>query len=76
VALVAAFAPLLLVPSLHAVGQLGVSINALLAAFNMIPFGPLDGRKVRQWSLVVFGVTFAACLGLAFVAFVYVGTGF
>ena len=27
------------------------SINALLAFFNLIPFGPLDGRKVIAWSL-------------------------
>ena len=26
--------------------------NAGLGAFNMIPFGPLDGRKVKTWSNV------------------------
>ena len=24
--------------------------NSILAAFNMIPYGPLDGRKVKNWS--------------------------
>jgi Zn-dependent protease len=28
----------------------GLQINLLLAGFNMLPFGPLDGRKVRAWS--------------------------
>ena len=32
------------------VGQRGVSINLLLAGFNMIPYGPLDGKKVIGWS--------------------------
>jgi len=76
VALAALFLPLLLVPGLEQVGQLGVTINLLLGAFNMIPFGPLDGRKVLSWSKVVFGVTFVGCAGLAAGAFLYVGTGF
>ncbi|MDP3982272.1 MAG: site-2 protease family protein [bacterium] len=29
----------------------GFFINAWLALFNMIPFGPLDGAKVMAWSL-------------------------
>ena len=36
------------------VARMGVQINLLLAGFNMIPFGPLDGRKVREWSTLVF----------------------
>ena len=55
------------------VGQLGVTVNAALAAFNMIPFGPLDGRKVRNWSLVGFGASFLVCAGLAVFAILYVG---
>ena len=48
------------------VGNLGVTINLLLAGFNMIPFGPLDGRKVLAWSRVVFVLVFlpSAALGL------------
>lgn len=29
--------------------------NAWFAAFNLIPFGPLDGRKVYQWSAPIWG---------------------
>jgi Zn-dependent protease len=32
----------------------GSLINALIAAFNMIPFGMLDGRKVFAWNKTVY----------------------
>lgn len=71
VALVVAFAPLLLVGGpVSAVGGLGVLVNAFLAGFNMIPFGPLDGRTVLDWSYAVFAGAFALCAGLAVVALV------
>ncbi len=50
---------------LAAIGDLGIRINLLLAAFNMIPFGPLDGRTVLTWSPLVFAVTFAVTAGPA-----------
>lgn len=62
-----AFAPLLLVPIgfVARLGLYGVGINLLLAAFNMIPFGPLDGKTVLSWSLPVFALTFLVSAGLA-----------
>jgi len=45
----------------------GFSLNAVLGFFNMIPFGPLDGAKVLEWSPVVFGVTLLVGLLLSFV---------
>jgi len=48
---------------LEAVGRMGVIVNVGLAVFNMIPFGPLDGRTVLDWSQVVFGVVLATALG-------------
>jgi Zn-dependent protease len=48
-----------------AVGNLGFVVNILLAGFNMIPFGPLDGRTVLDWSTPVFAVSFALTAGVA-----------
>ena len=33
----------------------GFSINIWLGLFNLIPFGPLDGRKVFDWNKAVWG---------------------
>ena len=63
-------------------GARGLGINLFLAAFNMLPFGPLDGRTVLDWSAPVFAVVFVVSVVLAvYVVFVLgvgfgVGTGF
>ena len=41
--------------------------NSILCAFNMLPFGPLDGKKIRTWSEPIF----YTCISIA-VAMVYV----
>ena len=43
----------------------GLQINLLLAGFNMLPFGPLDGRKIRAWSTLVWAVVAVPSLVLA-----------
>lgn len=50
------FLPLSLVaiPVVSVIGTYGFMINSWLAFFNMIPFGPLDGRKVYAWSKPIF----------------------
>lgn len=76
VALAGLFLPVFLLADggfLFRAGQLGVTLNAVLAGFNMIPFGPLDGRKVLDWSTVGFGASFLLCAGVAVASFLYVG---
>jgi Zn-dependent protease len=62
-ALAAVFAGLW--PFLPAVGTLGVSINLLLAGFNMLPIGPLDGRTVLDWHLGAYVLVAGPSLALA-----------
>lgn len=40
------------------------SVNLSLAAFNMLPFGPLDGAKVWRWSKLSWLVIMAAAVGV------------
>jgi Zn-dependent protease len=46
-------------------GYRGILINLFLAAFNMLPFGPLDGRTVLDWDLGVFLAAFVPAAALA-----------
>jgi Zn-dependent protease len=52
---------------LWTIASLGVWINAFLAGFNMIPYGPLDGKTVLDWNKAVFAVAFVVMVGLAVV---------
>ncbi len=73
VVLFAFFAPLWVLSSggfLGFVASFGAFINSFLAAFNLIPYGPLDGRKVLDWDKRVFAVSFAVCAVLAVYSFV------
>lgn len=41
---------------LELIGSTGFRINLWLAAFNLLPFGMLDGRKVFSWSPMAWSV--------------------
>ncbi len=42
----------------------GLTINSLLAAFNMIPAVPFDGSKVIAWNKKVYYITLILAIGL------------
>lgn len=67
IALAVVFAPLAFLASgfVGTVGLFGVGINVFLAGFNMIPFGPLDGKTVLSWSKPVFLAIFVPSAGLS-----------
>jgi Zn-dependent protease len=76
------FAPLLFVGLsggsglLTEIGAKGIAINLFLAAFNLIPFGSLDGKTVVGWSKVVWFVSFVVSAALAFLTVFVLGLGF
>ena len=43
--------------------------NAILAAFNMIPIGPLDGRKIKAWSDSIYYAWLVTALGILYLTF-------
>ncbi len=46
------------------VGKFGFQVNLWLAAFNLIPFPPLDGVKILRWNKVVWFVMVVISWGL------------
>lgn len=46
---------LYLLPQWSSVFATGFGINIWLGLFNLIPFGPLDGKKVFYWNKAVWG---------------------
>jgi len=46
------------------IGIFGLQINAMIAAFNLLPISILDGRKVMAWNLPVFALLIIASFGI------------
>lgn len=49
---------------LSLVGMVGLQVNAMIAAFNMLPVSVLDGRKVLAWNPAVFILLIVASFGI------------
>lgn len=53
------------------VGLMGIRINAMIAAFNLLPLGPLDGVKILAWNTPVYIGTVLLSFGVLFTALNY-----
>jgi Zn-dependent protease len=51
------------------IGMIGLQVNAMIAAFNMLPVSVLDGRKVLAWNKAVFVVMILAAFGALLLSF-------
>jgi Zn-dependent protease len=63
-------------PLLSLIGGRGVAINLFLAAFNLVPFGGLDGRTVLDWSKGIFVLTFVPAAAVTVYVVFVLGIGF
>jgi Zn-dependent protease len=53
------------------VGMVGLQVNAMIAAFNMLPVSVLDGRKVLAWNPGVFAILIGAAFGALIGSYYY-----
>jgi Zn-dependent protease len=51
------------------IGMMGLQVNAMIAAFNMLPVSVLDGRKVLAWNAGIFVVLIAASFGMLLLSY-------
>jgi len=56
-------------PILNAFFGFGLTINSLLAAFNMIPTMPFDGAKIIRWNKPIYYITLILGIGLFVLSF-------
>jgi Zn-dependent protease len=54
------------------IGLAGIQINAMIAAFNMLPLSILDGNKVWSWNIAVFFVLIVAAFGTLVASFYFI----
>jgi Zn-dependent protease len=55
-------------PVIGFIGMMGLQINAMIAAFNLLPISILDGKKVLEWKPVLFVVMIAVSFAVLFAA--------
>ena len=56
------------------IGIIGLQVNAMIAAFNMLPVSVLDGKKVLAWNPGAFAVLIVAAFGVLLGSFYLIGT--
>ena len=52
------------------IGVMGWKVNAMLASFNMLPVGPLDGKKVLAWSPGIFLLLIVVAFGVLVLSYI------
>ncbi|MGA9048990.1 MAG: site-2 protease family protein [Dehalococcoidia bacterium] len=50
------------------IGEFGFKVNWWLAAFNLIPFGPLDGVNIFNWNKIVWSILVVLAWGFLLLA--------
>ncbi len=51
-------------PEFQTLAAVGISVNAFLGAFNLIPIAPLDGSKAFAWNKIAWGATLAVLIAI------------
>jgi Zn-dependent protease len=54
---------------LSTIGIIGLQVNAMIAAFNLLPISVLDGRKILAWNPLIFTVMIVAAFGVLIATF-------
>tara|TARA_B100001123_G_scaffold62144_1_gene68025 strand:- start:29049 stop:29594 length:546 start_codon:yes stop_codon:yes gene_type:complete len=56
-----------LTSELFAIVSTAAYINGILAAFNLLPFSIIDGKKVYNWNKYIWLFSFLSCISFIFV---------
>lgn len=54
-------------------GMVGMSVNSMIAFFNLLPVSVLDGKKILSWNPAVFAVLIIASLAMILISQDYGG---
>lgn len=56
------------------IGMVGLSVNSMIAFFNMLPISVLDGKKIFTWNPAIFAATIIIAFVLLLLSFDYGGS--